>query len=445
MATQTEPVQAPPVRERETALGRGAAPNWLYNIRILWHSRRLLMRFAAVCLVINLGLCLLIPKTYTSEARIMPPEGGGSSSALIAALAGRSMQGELLSGLAASLMSPRNSGALFIDLLRSTSVSNALIERFQLQHVYHKRYRVDAAKALGRRTEITQDKKSGVITLQVKDHDPRRARDLAQAYLDELNALVNRTSTSSAHQERVFIEKRIAAVKTQLERAQEALSAFSSTHSTVDLPDQTRATVESQAKVQGELIAAQSELSSLEQIYGDGNVRVRSAEAQVATLKRELDKMGGSAAPLPAPQQRAAGDSLVTASDPPASYLPLRQVPRLAVPYADLYRELHIQETVYDLLIQQYEVSRIEEAKDVPAVNIIDAPNIPEKKTFPPRAVLTLSLTAAMLLALSVFLILRDRWRAIHLEDPRRVFAREVAQAASDVIRRSAASTRRPA
>src|ERR1700756_3260887 len=133
MATQTEPVPAPSVRKSEMALARGVAPNWLYNIHILWQSRRFLIRFAGACLVINLVVSLLIPKTYTSEARIMPPEGGGSSSALIAALGGRFGQGEWRSGLAASLISPRNSGALFIDLLRSTSVSNALIERFQLQ------------------------------------------------------------------------------------------------------------------------------------------------------------------------------------------------------------------------------------------------------------------------------------------------------------------------
>ena len=107
-----------------------------------------------------------------------------------------------LGGLASSLFGARTSGPLFVDLLRSGTVSSDLIDRFQLQKIYGKRYRVDAAKQLARRTAVVEDKKSGVISITVEDSDPRRARDLAQAYLDELNLLVNRTNTSSARQER---------------------------------------------------------------------------------------------------------------------------------------------------------------------------------------------------------------------------------------------------
>jgi capsule polysaccharide export protein KpsE/RkpR len=363
----------------------------------------------------------------------MPPDSSRSGSALITALAGRSLGSELLGGLAAGLMGGSNNGALFIDLLRSDSVTGRMIDRFDLLKVYSKRYRVDAAKALMRSTTIIQDKKSGVITLEVKDQDPRRARDMAQAYLEELNAVVIRTSSSSAHQERVFIEKRLTAVKGDLEKAQDALSEFSSRHSTVDLGAQTKATVESEAKVQGELIVAQGDLESLEQIYGNGNVRVRAAEARVSSLKRELGRMGGSAAPL----AKDANESESQDSDNAESYLPLRQVPRLAVPYTDLYRESHVQEAVYDLLTQQYEIARIQEAKDVPAVNVIDAPGIPEKKSFPPRAVVTLALTSGFLLLFSICLIWREHWLAIYPDDPRRAFAAEVVRTARDAMRRA--------
>jgi capsule polysaccharide export protein KpsE/RkpR len=305
-------------------------------------------------------------------------------------------------------------------LLQSASVSARLIDRFQLLSVYHKRYRVDAAKVLARRTRITQDKKSGLLTLTVRDTDPARARDLAQAYLDELNVVVNRTSRSSAHQERVFIEKRLVDVETKLSRAQEALSEFSSAHTAIDLKEQARATVESEAKVEGELIAAQSELDSLEQLYGDDNVRVRAAEARIASLKRDLRKMGGSPAPL------ATTTSEANAVLP---YVPLRQVPRLAVPYANLYREVQVQETVYNLLTQQYEIARIQEAKDIPVVNIIDAPGIPEKKSFPPRALLSLALTLLAVIVASFVLLGRHYWFLLDPGDPRRCFAREVADA----------------
>jgi len=221
------------------------APNWVVNAAVLWEHRRLLMRVAAVALVVSVAVAFLIPKRYQSTARIMPPESTGTGAALFAALAGRGGLGDLgsLSGLAGSLLGARTSSALFEDLLRSSTISGDLIDRFQLQHVYGKKYRVDAAKKLASRTTIVDDKKSGVISITVQDSDPRRARDLAQGYLDELNLIVNRTNTSSAHQERVFIEHRLEGVQADLERAQLEMSEFASTHTTIDIKEQTRATV----------------------------------------------------------------------------------------------------------------------------------------------------------------------------------------------------------
>jgi capsule polysaccharide export protein KpsE/RkpR len=401
-------------------------PNWLYNLRVLWSGRRHLLRFSGFAFIASLLVSLVIPKTYVSQARIMPPEVSNSNTALFAALTGRALGSDALGGLAASLIGGRNSGALFMDLLRSGSVTDALIVRFQLLNVYHKRYHVDAARVLARRTEIVLDKKSGVLTLSVKDTDPKRARDIAQAYLDQLNVVENRTGTSSAHQERIFIEKRLQQVKGDLKQAEEAMSEFSSMHSAIDLKEQARATVESEAKVQDELIVAEGELESLQQIYGESNVRVREAQARIAVSKRELARMGGSAAPLAEAGNRETETS--TASNA-VSYLPLRQVPRLAVPYADLYRELHAQETVYDLLTQQYEIARIQEAKDIPAVSIIDAPGIPEKKSFPPRALLTLGLTLLATFLYSWGMLCRHYWLCMDTADPRRAFGLEVYQA----------------
>ncbi len=421
--TSDDQVKAPAEEALEATdshAGFDGASTWLYNLHVLWSSRGLLTRVTGIAFVFSIALAFIIPKMYVSQARIMPPEMPGPNPALFAALAGRTMGNDALGGLALSLMGGRNNGALFVDLLQSAFVSTRLIDRFQLQSVYHKRYRIDAAKVLARRTQITQDKKSGVLTLAVHDTNPERARDLAQAYLDELNILVNRTSSSSAHQERVFIEKRLSEVESKLSRAQEALSEFSSSHTAIDLKEQARATVESEAKAQGELIAAQSELGSLEQIYGDDNVRVRAAEARIASLKHELQKMGGSPVPL---------TTTTSATDAALPYLPLRQVPRLAVPYANLFREVQVQETVYNLLTQQYEIARIQEAKDIPVVNVIDAPGIPEKKSFPPRALLSLASTLVIVIIASFVLLGRHYWFLLGRADPRRLFAREVSDA----------------
>jgi capsule polysaccharide export protein KpsE/RkpR len=346
--------------------------------------------------------------------------------AVLAALAGRGLSGMTgLGSLAGSLLGGNNSTALFVDLLRSGTVAGHLIDRFQLQTVYHKRYRVDTAKHLAHNTTITDDKKSGVITITVEDTDPRRARDLAQGYLDELNLLLNHTSTSSAHQERVFIEKRLHSVKDDLEQAQQRMSEFSSTHATVDIKEQTRAMVDAASRLQAQMILEQANLDSLRQIYGDGNVRVRATQARIAALQAQLSKISGSSAPLPAePSSESDGDR--STSKPYELYPPLRQLPRLAVPYADLYRQVQVQETLFELLTQQYELARIQEAKDVPVVSVIDSPGIPEKKSFPPRLLLAELLTLVATSIAAALLLAWHRWLRISSSDPRKVLAQQI-------------------
>ena len=144
---------------------------------------------------------------------------------------------------------------------------------------------------------MVDDKKSGVITITFSDTDPRRAQAITQAYLEELNSIVTRANTSSARREREFIEKRLVSVHAELQDAEKALSQFSSSNATLDIKEQTHAMVDAAARLQGELIVGQSELDSLQQIYGDGNVRVRAARARIGVLKSELAKMSGSASP----------------------------------------------------------------------------------------------------------------------------------------------------
>lgn len=402
-------------------------PEWVTNANALWERRRLLVRVAAISLMLSLLFAFLLPKQYKSSAQIMPPSNPGMGTAMLAALAGRALGGmNGLSSLAGSLLGGNNSTALFVDLLRSGTVADRLIDRFHLQSVYHTRYRVDTAKHLARETTITEDKKSGVITIKVEDTDPRRARDLTQGYLDELNLLVNRTSISSAHQERVFIEKRLQKVKADLEVAQQQMSQFSSTHTTVDIKEQTRAMVDAASRLQAQMILEQANLDSVRQIYGDGNVRVRATQARIAALQAQLSKISGSSAPLPAEQTTQQSEDKSNTGTSYELYPPLRQLPRLAVPYADLYRQVRVQETVFELLTQQYELARIQEAKDVPVVGVIDAPGIPEKKSFPPRLMLALLLTAISSSVAAALLLAWNRWSQISVSDPRKMLAQEI-------------------
>lgn len=391
--------------------------HWATRVSLLWKHRKLLAQVTGVSFVLGLTIACVIPKLYKSTASIMPPDQQGSGAMMLAALMGHSGLGSL-GGLTSGLFGAHPTTALFVNLLESGTVRGNLVDRFDLQHVYHSRYHFTAEKALARHTKISDDKKSGVITIEVEDTNPVRARDIAQAYLDELNKLVNSTSTSAARQERVFIEHRLATVQNDLERAQLELSAFASKNNTVDIKEQTRAMVDAGARVQGELLVEQSGLEALRQIYGDENVRVKETRARIAALQREITQMAGSSAPLPS------SDSSGNAGS--ALYPPLRQLPRLAVPYADLYRRVKVQETVFELLTQQYEMARIEEAKDVPVISVIDTPGIAEKKSFPPRIILTLLITFLGFAATSALILLRNAWSFLSPNDPRKMLVTEV-------------------
>jgi capsule polysaccharide export protein KpsE/RkpR len=399
---------------------------WVENASLFWDQRHLFGRVAGSVFVLSIIVALLLPKEYVSGARIMPPEQGGNTAAMLAALVGKGSTGGL-ANLAGSLLGAKNNGALFVALLHSGTVSGHLIDRFDLQRVYHKRYREGAARRLAHLTKVAEDPKSGVITIVVTDETRERARDLAQGYLDELNNLVAKVNTSSAHRERMFIEQRLNTVQAELQRAQLELSDFSSKNTTIDVKEQTKATVDAGARLEGQLIAGETELDSLRQVYGDGNVRVRAAEARNATLQRELQRANGQSLTAPGGEE----------VDPRHPYPPLRQLPQLGVRWANLYRSVRIHETVFDLLSEEYETARIEEVKSIPVVGVIDVPGLPERKSGPHRTLIVLVSTLLSAVLTAAFLLARRSWLRMDHEDPRKILAHRITSTMRNGWRRS--------
>ncbi|MBV9181550.1 MAG: lipopolysaccharide biosynthesis protein [Acidobacteria bacterium] len=394
------------------ASARQDKAQWLW---LIWGERSLLWRVTLYGLLISIVTSFLIPSRYQSTTRLMPPDtqsGSGMGLAMIAALAGSGSGSSGLKALAGDFLGVKSSGALFMEIMKSRTVQDRLVNQFDLRKVYSERLWEDARIDLTKRTDISEDRKSGVLSITVADRNPRRAAQLAQAYVDELDRLVAEVSTSSARRERMFIEQRLKSVKQDLDKASQQFSDYASKNSTLDIKDQAKATVEAAARLQGAFIAAQSELEGLEQIYSSNNVRVRSTRARVAELQHELQKMSGSG---------------VSAPDDGRTDLPsIRSLPILGVRWADLYREVKVQETVYELLTQQYEVAKIQEAKSIPTVKVLDAANVPERRSSPRRAFVTLFGTTFALAAGLFWIIGRKKWHDVDPEDPRKQLSIEV-------------------
>jgi capsule polysaccharide export protein KpsE/RkpR len=385
----------------------------------------MLLRVGMYALLVSTLVAFLIPKRYEAWTMLMPPEGvSGAGMAMLNTLSARgtagtgsgiggALGGAVLGGVASDLMGTKSNGALFIDMLETRSVSDRIIEQFQLDRVYHTKRIEDTRISLWQRVDISEDRKSGVITLSVIDNDPRRAAGMAQAFVTELDRLVAQVSTSSARRERIFLEERLKSVKTDLDAAAKRFSEFASKNTAIDVPAQGKAMVEAAAMLQGELIFAQSQLRGLQQIYTPSNVRVRALQARVSELQQQLQKLGGS-------------DSPGELKNDNALYPSIRKLPLLGVTYFDLYRESKMQETLYELLTQQFELAKVQEAKEIPSVKVLDPALIPTKKTFPPRLQImalgtVLSLTVAVL---SIFL--RRWWNQIDPDDPGRLLLEEM-------------------
>jgi capsule polysaccharide export protein KpsE/RkpR len=403
-------------RELELSRQRAVAAQ-----RFVWVNRRFIFRATVVGALLSTLIAFLIPKRFQTTARLMPPdqESSGMGMAMMAAASGGlgSQIGSGLGSVAGDLLGLKNSSDLFIGILQSRTVQDDLINKFDLRKVYSDSRMEDARQDLAKHTGVAADRKSGIITIQVEDKSPTRAAAMAGEYINELNQVVTLLNTSSAHRERVFLEDRLTQVKQDLETAEQNFSQFATKNTALDIPAQGKAMIEAAATLEGQLIAAQTELQGLKQVYADGNVRVRSTQARVDELRRQVEKSLGSKSGDPGTGNGQNRQSL---------YPSIRELPTLGVGYADLFRNTKIQEAVFQTLTQQYELAKVQEAKETPSVKVLDSPDVPEKKSFPPRLLIIL-LGAALAMAGSIFWIFGlDAWDRTEQDDPQKAFAQEV-------------------
>jgi uncharacterized protein involved in exopolysaccharide biosynthesis len=393
--------------------------NLLPYFRLFWDKRRFLFRAALAAFLVSTLIVILIPSRYRAITRLMPPDSQSVSGlGILAAISGKSgMSGasslSSLGNVAGDLLGVKSTGALFVGIVGSQTVQDRLVNDFNLKKVYWDSKIEDARNDLAQHTDVAEERKSGIITIGVTDRDPQRSAALARAYVAELDRLVAQVSTSSARRERIFLEERLKTVKMDLDTAARNFSNFASKNTAIDIPAQGKAMVEAAANLQGRMIAAQAELSGLQQIYTNNNVRVRAAEARVNELQKKLNEIGGGSA-----DEAANGGSQL--------YPSIRRLPILGVTYADLFLQTKIQETVYELLTQQYEVAKVQEAKEIPSVKVLDVAIPPTKKSFPPRILLTILGTTFGIALAMVWIVVKNKWQAMDADNPRKILATEV-------------------
>jgi uncharacterized protein involved in exopolysaccharide biosynthesis len=381
---------------------------WTDAVYQLWLQRRRIARWAALAFLLSAPVAWHYPK-YESTAQIMPPDSAGSSLASIMPAAISKSPG--LMGLAGDLMGVKSTSAVFAKVLQSRTVLDHLIDRFDLRKKYHLSRWEDARLKLASRTIIAEDKKSGVITISFQDHDAGLATAVTDAYVEELGSVMTKVSTSAARRERIFIEQRLADENKNLQDAEQQFSQFASTNMALDVPEQTKVTVEAAARLHGEWIAAKAQLEGLKQTYTEENIRVKSAQAHVNELERALTKINSG--------------RTAAVQDPTSPYPSVKTLPLLGARWSDLYRNVKIRETVVELLTQQYEMARIQEAKEIPSPKVLDPASKPESRR--PSWLLILLGGTFLGTGMACFgYFLKNWWERWDQDDPRRMLIVQV-------------------
>ena len=331
----------------------------------LARRKALIAKITAAAMAIGIVLSLVLPVRYTATTCIMPPQQTQSSASLFMSQLAGSGAGPLaaLAGGGLDLRSPND---LYVGLLESPPIADAIIHQFDLVHVYGSPDMTGAREKLAQST-VVKSEKSGLITIAVSDRDRQRAAELANAYTGELRALTQRLAVTEASQRRLFYEDQLKQSKEALVGAELAFQQVQQQKGLVALDAQAKAMIESLAGLRAQAAAKQVEVQALRSFSTEQNPEVQLAEQELSTLQAEAARM----------EQRSHSHGLAV--------LDLGDVPSAGLDYLRAQHQLLYRQTLYDLLIKQYDAARLDEAKEAAIIQVLEPATEPDRKSAPRR------------------------------------------------------------
>jgi uncharacterized protein involved in exopolysaccharide biosynthesis len=349
-------------------------------------EKRLVAWVTGVAGLVGLAVALLIPPTFTARTTLLPPQQSQSASSAVAASLGALAA---TAGLGAAFKAPEE---LYVGLLKSDSVANDLVQRFNLRDRYEVKLVQDARRALTDRARFTPDRKSSLITVEVDDKDPAFAAQLANAYVEELRKLMTRIAVTEAQQRRLYFEQQIERSKADLARAELAVKQAQEKSGLISLDAQTQSSIITAAQLRAQIVAREVQVRSLQPYAGPENPELRRLLSELAGLRAQLAKIENG--PGEAGAAAAAGSN-----------------GSQALANVRIFRELKYQEAIYSAMLQQLQLAKADEARDAPLVQQVDAAFPPERKSKPRRAVIVLVSVALGLLVGLSWALLRHAMR----------------------------------
>lgn len=377
---KSEDLSLPPIAPEEEDL------TFLDFLLIITRRKKLVGVVTAICTGIALILAFALPKEYTATVIILPPQGNSSMSSMLASqLAG---MGSTVTGMTGTLLGMKNVNDMYVSMLKSRTVEDAVIQRYGLQSEYRKSYLAETRKELEKHAKIDGSSKDGLIRLNFWDRNPNRAAEIANGYVDQFRSLSQNLAITEASQRRVVFENQLQKTKTDLENADEALKRTQLSTGMVQVDGQARAMIDSAARLRAQIVAKEVQIQAMRSYAGDENPALTQAETELDGLRAQFNKMVGSK-----------GDSTDDV------FIPKGEVPQAGLEYVRRLRDVKYYEAIFDVLAKQLELAKLDEAREGAFIQIVDAAVPPEQKSFPKRGLLivagvSVGFTCGLMLAL---------------------------------------------
>ncbi|MHB1958009.1 MAG: GumC family protein [Acidobacteriaceae bacterium] len=402
--TNAEPVLTEQEDSVPTPRGSRSDPDDSVNLLdlalVLGARKRFILLFSFVAALLTAIVVLVIPVTFTATTTMLPPQQQESSGmAMLGQLGGLA---SLAGGGAASALGLKNPDDLYIGLLQSENVMDGIIRRFDLMRVYKTKKLSDARKALKSNTKILSEK-SSLISISVEDHDAQRAAAMANAYVDGLHDLMSHLAVTSAAQRRMFFEQQVTQEKNKLTDAEVALEETEKKTGIIQPQGQAQAVIATIMQLRAQISASEVELGALRTSATDQNPEVVTLQSQIAALRAQLTDFEKGH-----PESAAIDGNVLT---------PTSQVPAASLEYLRRMRDVRYQETLFEFMTRQYEMAKVDEAKQGQMIQVVDPALVPERRSWPPRTLLTLLAFILGAMFSSFWVILQSAYRHT-MQDP---------------------------
>ncbi len=366
-------------------------PDLVVTIARRW---RTLTITAAIGFAAGVAYALLVTEWYAATLTVVPSQRSQDIAAM--SLAAK------LPGLESFSTDVQRIQAV----LTSNSVADEVIRKFDLGRQYGTTHLELAREALHQHCTVGVDRRSSVVWLTCEDPEPQRAMDMAKSFGEVGNRVFGRVSVSSAREERAFLEGQVAKTRRDVDEASRKLREFQEQHKVIDLPEQSKAVISAMAQIKGEMVSKQIELSYLSGFSGQGESSVQQLQQQIKVMEAKLQQLEASQGSTPA------GSGSGSSSGSTSSFFPeAMSVPQLRFELEQLMREQKLQETVFALMTQRFEMARIDEARDTSSFQILDSPTLPTFRSRPRRRQIFMAGVASGLALGAAWILVPLWWR----------------------------------